>query len=121
MLSECGAPGAWWRVFNEPNVKMHNEPTVCDVDYPNLGIRRAQNDMGRSVLEVETIAATPSRRGTATQFTVNGLPDPANVVVTVNDREFTRWHVSASDAIRIETDVEEHHFRIAFRTGSQPK
>jgi hypothetical protein len=61
------------------------------------------------------------RRGTATQFTVNGLPDPANVVVAVDDQEFTRWHVSASDAIRIETDVDEHHFRIAFRSGSPPK
>jgi hypothetical protein len=121
MLSECSGPGAWWRVFNEPNVKMHNEPTVCDVDYPNLGIRRAQNDMVRGVLEIETIAATPSRRGTATQFTVKGLPDPANVVVTVDDQKFTRWHVTASDAIRIETDVHEHQFRVAFRSSSPPK
>jgi hypothetical protein len=121
MLSEWSAAGAWWRVFNEPNVKMHSEPTVCDVDYPNLGIRRAQNDMVRGALEIETIAATPLRRGMATQFTVNGLPDPANVVVAVDDQEFTRWHVSASDAIRIETDVDEHYFRIAFRSGSPPK
>jgi hypothetical protein len=28
MLSECSAPGAWWRVFNEPKLEMHNEPTV---------------------------------------------------------------------------------------------
>jgi hypothetical protein len=76
MLSECSAAGAWWRVFNEPNVNMHSEPTVCDVDYPKLGIRRAQNDMVRGALEIETIAATPLRLGTATQFAVNGLPDP---------------------------------------------
>jgi len=121
MLSECCPPGAWWRVFNEPNLKMHNEPTVCGVDYPVLGIRRAQNDMVRGVLDVETTAATPSRRGTATHFDVKGLPDPANVVVTANDQEFSRWHVSASDSIRIETDVDEHHFRIAFQTGSPRK
>jgi hypothetical protein len=64
---------------------------------------------------------TPSRRGTATHFDVKGLPDPANVVVTANDQEFSRWHVSASDSIRIETDVDEHHFRIAFQTGSPRK
>ena len=120
MLSEC-PPGAWWRVFNKPNLNMHNEPTVCEVDYPVLGIRRAQNDMVRGVLDVETTAATPSRRGTATHFDVKGLPDPANVVVTANDQEFSRWHVSASDSIRIETDVDEHHFRIAFQTGSPRK
>jgi hypothetical protein len=121
MLSECCPPGAWWRVFNEPNLAMHNQPTVCGVDYPNLGIRRAQNDMVQGVLEIETTAATPSRRGTATQFTVKALPDPANVVVTVDDQKFTQWHVSAPDTIRIETDVDEHNFHIAFRSGSPPK
>jgi hypothetical protein len=77
--------------------------------------------MVRGVLEIETIAATPSRRGTATQFTVKGLPDPANVVVTVDDQKFTRWHVTATDTIRIETDVHEHQFRVAFRSSSPPK
>jgi hypothetical protein len=94
---------------------------VCDVDYPNLGIRRAQNDMARGVLDIETIAATPSRRGTATQFTVQGLPAPADVVVTLNDQKFTRWHVNAPNTIRIETDVDDHNFHIAFRSGSPPK
>jgi hypothetical protein len=57
-----------------------------------------------------------SRRGSATQFTVKGLPDPANAAVTVNNQKFTRWHVSASDAIRIEVDVDEHYLCIAFQT-----
>jgi hypothetical protein len=46
--------------------------------------------MVQGVLKIETIAATPSRRGTAKQFTVKGLSDPANVVVTVDDQKFTR-------------------------------
>jgi hypothetical protein len=121
MLSECSAVGAWWRVFNEPKLKIHNEPTVCDVDYPNLGIRRAQNDMDQGVLEIETIAATASRRGTATQFAVKGLPDPSNVRIAVDDQKFIRWHVSATDTIQIETDVDEHHIRIAFQSSLPPK
>ena len=111
----------WWRVFNEPNLTMHNEPTVCEVDYPVLGILRAQNDMVQGVLDVETTAATPSRRGTPTHFRVKGLSDPASVVVTADDQEFTQWDVSASDSIRIETDVDEHHFRIVFRSTSPAK
>jgi hypothetical protein len=77
--------------------------------------------MARGVLDIETIAATPSRRGTATQFTVKGLPDPDDVIVTANDQEFSQWHVSASDSIRIEADVDEHNFHIAFRSGSPQK
>jgi hypothetical protein len=121
MLSDCCPPGGWWRVFNEPNLTMHNEPTVCEVDYPVLGILRAQNDMVQGVLDVETTAATPSRRGTPTHFRVKGLSDPASVVVTADDQEFTQWDVSASDSIRIETDVDEHHFRIVFRSTSPAK
>ena len=59
MLSECGSPGAWWRVFNEPNRVRHDEPTVRDVDYPALGIVRARNDGACGLLEVETVAGTP--------------------------------------------------------------
>lgn len=74
MLAECASPGAWWRVFNEPKVALASEPTLRDVDYPSIGIRRARNDMTQHVLTIETTAATPSRRGDPTGFTIDQLP-----------------------------------------------
>jgi len=118
MLTECGPPGAWWRLFNEPNRTMHAEPTVRGIDYPNLGVRRAKNDMARGVLDIETTAATPSRRCTATTFTVDRLPDPGGTSIIADGEEFTRWRVTGADAIEIETDVAPHHFRIAFHPDS---
>ena len=112
MLSECGPPGAWWRVFNEPNHAMHDEPTVRDVDYPALGIVRARNDVSAGSLEVETVAATPSRRGDPTRFTVDRLPDPAAVRLTIDGQDFSRWRVTGPDSIEIEADIGEHVFRL---------
>jgi hypothetical protein len=31
MMSQVGEPGGWWRIFNEPNLAKHHEPTVAGV------------------------------------------------------------------------------------------
>jgi len=41
MLSEIGQPGDWWRVFNQPNLAKHHQPTIEGVQYPALGIIQA--------------------------------------------------------------------------------
>jgi hypothetical protein len=117
MLTECGSPGAWWRVFNEPTLAMHSEPTLRDVDYPKIGIRRAQNDMTHRVLEIGTTAATPSRRGDPTRFTIDRLPNPADISITVDGQDFTGWHVTGADSIKIEIDIDDHQVRVAFGGG----
>ena len=91
---------------------MHDEPTVRDVDYPAFGIVRARNDAAADSLEVETVAATPSRRGDPTRFTVDRLPDPAAVRVTIDGQDFSRWRVTGPDSIEIEAEIGEHVFRL---------
>jgi hypothetical protein len=118
MLTECGSRGSWWRVFNEPNLRIYNEPTLYGVDYPSVGIRRAQNDMTRGVLEIETTVATPSRRGDLTSFTIDHLPNPVDVSVTVDTIDYARWRVSGADSIEIEMSIDDHHVRVAFAGGS---
>ncbi|MFK0153471.1 hypothetical protein ACIQVL_11600 [Streptomyces sp. NPDC090499] len=88
------------------------------VDYPVIGVRRAQNDMVHRVLTVETTAATPSRRGTPTRFTVDRLPDPAGVSVVVDRRDSAGWHVTGADSIQLDLDVDDHHIRVAFPESS---
>jgi hypothetical protein len=112
------APTGWWRVFNEPNLLIYDEPTVRDVDYPNIGIRRAQNDMTRGILEIETMAAIPSRRGDLSSFTIHRVPNPADVSVTVDNVDYTRWRVSGADSIEMEVDINDHQIRVAFAGGS---
>jgi hypothetical protein len=112
VLSELGEPGAWTRVFNQPNLAKFLEPTVSGVDYPTLGISQCWNDPTSGTLWVETYCATSSKRGVATTFRVSGLPNPAAVRVTMDDTEFRGWSVSGTDAIEIRTNVEVHRFRI---------
>ncbi len=50
MVPEAAGPGAWWRLFNEPNLKKFEEPTVHDVDYPQMGLSQACYDRSKRVL-----------------------------------------------------------------------
>jgi hypothetical protein len=118
MMSQVGKPGAWWRIFNEPNLAKHSEPTVEDVDYPDLGITEAYNEAG--VLWVRTCAGTPSRRGAATSWRVSKLPDPAAVSVTCDGQEFPAVRVVGDDAVEITCDIDDHLFRLNVGTNGAP-
>jgi len=114
MMIECAAPGAWSRVFTSPNTTMHTEPTVRDVDYPLIGIRRTHNDIERRVLEIDTYAATPSRRGTATTFTVDNLPDRAHVSLHIDGRACETWRRSDAGAVAIDVGADTHQIRLTY-------
>ena len=115
MLCEIGAPGAWSRVFTEPNLAKFDEPTVVGVDYPSLGIAQAWNDGETGNLRIATYAATPSRRGTATSFRVTKLADPKTVRVRCDGVDDPRWRVVGEDAIEVECEIGDHRFEIATR------
>jgi Linalool dehydratase/isomerase len=117
MLSEAGEAGAWTRVFqDEGQRRRFTDPTVEGIDYPNFGVNRAWNDAGDGVLHVSTFAATPSRRKTPTAFRVTKLAQSANVVVCRDGALYPRWRVIGEDTIEIETEIDEHIFRIETRT-----
>ena len=118
MVCEAAGPGAWSKAFCEPNRSKFDEPTVEEVDYPSLAVRRAWNDVGEGVLHVGTCVGTPSRAGAATTFRITQLPDPKGVSIRCDGTAFPRWRVVADDAIEIETDVATHEFRIDVRAAA---
>jgi hypothetical protein len=115
MLSELGEPGAWGRVFTQPNRAKFDQPTVAGVDYPRLGICQAWNDLEAGVLWVETYPATLAARGAPTAFSVSRLPHAAEIEISCDGAEFPGWRVSGPDSIEITTTVESHRFRIRTR------
>jgi Linalool dehydratase/isomerase len=119
MMSQVGEPGAWWRIFNEPNLVKHREPTVEGVDYPNVGIAQAYNDPDAGVLWVRTCAGAPSRRGAPTTLRVTNLPDPAAVSVTCDGEDFTAVQVIGEAAIEITSDIDDHLFRLTVGTAGE--
>jgi hypothetical protein len=119
MMSQFGEPGAWWRIFNEPNLVKHREPTVEGVDYPDMGIAQAYNDADAGVLWVRTCAGAPSRRGAPTTLRVTNLPDPAAVSVTCDGEDFAAVRVIGEDAIEIASDIDDHLFRLSVGTAGE--
>ena len=113
MLSELGEAGAWCRVFNEPNLRKFDEPTVVGVDFPRLGIATAWNDLADGALHVGTYAAATAATGSVTSFSVQQVPDPAAVTISCDGAEFNAWRTVGPDSIEITTDVGAHTFRIA--------
>ena len=113
MLSELGPPGAWSRVFTQPNLEKFSQPTVSGVDYPAMGLAQCWNDLDEGALWIETYCATAPRRGQATRFKVSGLADPSAVHIIADGHLFTAWSPCGPDAIEIHTDIAPHRFRIA--------
>lgn len=119
-LSQVGEPGAWWRIFNEPDLAKQDEPTVEGVDCPSLGIVQAYNDPQSAVLTVRTCAGLPSRRHSSTIWRVTNLPDPGAVTATCDEREFAGIRVVDADAVEITCDIDDHLFRLSLGRSGEP-
>ena len=114
MMIECADPGAWSRVFNAPNLALHHEPTIKGLDYPTIGVRRTHHDAQRRRLEIDTFAATPSRRGEPTAFTVDTLGDTDRVLVTVDGATNSAWRRIGDGAVELQATVDDRHIVVAY-------
>jgi hypothetical protein len=117
MMAEIGAPGAWGRVFTDPNLAKFEQPTVHGVEFPRLGIAAAWNDTTVGILHVRTYAATSSDRGAPTSFRVSLLPDATAVVMRCDGADYPRWRVAGLDTIEIDIDVDDHDLQIFWMTA----
>jgi hypothetical protein len=70
--------------------------------------------MPRRLLEVSTTAATPSLRGSPTTFTVDRLPDPAAVTITLDGQPHPHWRVTAADSVQVDLGIDTHHLLLRF-------
>ena len=112
MAAEAGGTQAWWRIFNEPNLRKFDQPTVSGVDFPRLGISQAIYDADKDLLAVSTYAADPWMAGAVTTFTVGHLPEPARARVLRDGQVYDGWRVSGDDRIEIKAEVHEHAYLI---------
>ena len=115
MMIECAEPGAWARVFNSPNLAIHQEPTIHGVDYPTMGVRRTHHDSDRGTLTIDTYAATPSKRGTATSFTVDRLPVLDRLSLHVDGQASQAWERQSESSISVDLTVDSHHVTVTYR------
>ena len=112
MVGEAGGEGAWWRLFNEPNLKKFDQPTVVGVDFPTLGISEAAttkrparfaHDRCRRRRGDGPADVVPHRRTSASRSAAR---------ITCDGSEFTNWWTLPNGEIQIATDMNIHAFRI---------
>jgi hypothetical protein len=112
MAAEAGGKQAWWRIFNEPNLRKFDQPTVSGADFPRLGISQAIYDADKKLLAVSTYAADPWMAGTETTFTVERLHEPAQAHVVRNGQVYEGWRVSGDDRIEVKAEVQDHAYLV---------
>jgi hypothetical protein len=97
-------PGAWARIFNEPNFAKFNEPTVSGVDFPAVALSEARWD-GES-LSVAAHPQNPAAEGTETSVAVSGLPTGSAWIVVGPDGESRalQFDVSGRALVRLQVD-----------------
>jgi hypothetical protein len=112
MAAEAGAERAWWRIFNQPNLRKFEQPTVSGVDFPRLGISQATYDEERDILAVSTYAAEPWMGGTSTTFAVDHLGKPAQCRLLRDGDAYHDWRISGEDRIEIKAEVQDHSYLV---------
>ena len=76
-------PGAWHRIFNEPNLTKFNEPTVSGIDFPRVAMSEARWD-GVS-LHLAAHPQNASVAGTRTPVQITGISEAEGWVLTRPD------------------------------------
>ncbi len=119
VMAEVGGPGAWSRVFTEPNLAKFDQPTVSGVDFPRLGIAAARNEDRTGILHVDTYAATAFARGSPTSLRVSQLPDSATCALRCDGAPYERWRAVDASTIEVDLDIDDHEIQV-FTTPSVP-
>jgi hypothetical protein len=114
MVSEVAGPGAWWRLFNEPNLKKFEEPTVHDVDYPRMGLSQACYDRSKRVLRLRTYPIGRSAIGSPTTFRIKNLASPRDCTVLADGAPYSSLAVR-DDELEVTTTIDERSFQIVER------
>lgn len=91
--AEVMTEGAWWRLGNVATDTRFDEPTVCDVDFPDVALSRAEWDDDMRQLHVSMCPRNDELIGKATSMRVTNLDDPA------------RWTAHSPDGPPVDSDV----------------
>ncbi len=115
ICSEVMSPGAWYRAFNSSDwAERFSQPTVSGVDFPNLGIAVARNDLSTGDLIVETYAAAASAAGANTSFRLTSLEQCDLSALTQSSTcdgiTFDGFSIGGDGTVTVDTTVGDHSF-----------
>jgi hypothetical protein len=116
MVGEAGDDRAWWRLFNQPNLKKFEQPSVVGVDYPKLGLSEAAYDEATRTLTIVTDVGDQSAVGQPTAFRIENIRDPQRARVVCDGSEFSNWWTLPTGEFQIVLDVNVHRLEVIAAT-----
>jgi hypothetical protein len=109
--AQIATEGSWWTLANVGPGTRFEEPTVEDVDFPDLALDRAWWDGERQVLTIGTVPVNEQVAGRPTRFRVVNL-DPAldwDVVDEQGKPVETAW---TGGALEVATTLDRRRLRV---------
>jgi|GEM_PF-1180965 len=107
-FSSAGGPGSTARMYNQPNLKKFDQPTLSGVDYPNLTVRQAYYDEARGQLAITICPGCDAAPvGAPTRLTIANLPNQSPRVV-LDGTTSEAFIATAAGTIVVETTIGEH-------------
>ena len=113
MVSEAGNEGAWWRLFNQPNLRKFTDPSIHGVDFPAVCLSQAWYDVERRRLVVSTDSGITRAAGQPTSFSVSNV-DAQSCDIIIDGQSSRDWR-ALEDGLEINTTVGNHTFLITIR------
>src|SRR4029453_17344151 len=86
-------PRAWHRLFNQPNLKKFQEPTLTDVEFPLVRVRQAYYDPALRTLNIALSTVDATALGRETPFRVTNLAPGARYRVLMDGQEYQDWQL----------------------------
>ena len=114
MTTEIRKPARWHAMFtNAQHKDRFSAPAVMSVDFPVLGLSRAENSADRC-LHLVSYAATPDQKGAQTEFRVVRVPAARSKSIWVkrDGQKYSDWSVVSADEIVIRTQVADHWYTV---------
>ncbi|MGH2963793.1 MAG: hypothetical protein ACRDMH_00180 [Solirubrobacterales bacterium] len=108
----------WSNLFRVADRSRFEQPTVCNVNFPDLGISQAYFDPHRQTLAVSTYGPT-TEATKRTSFTIAGVPKAESWRVVRDGRAYSEVRVIERDRLEIGTDTASHNFLI--ETGKEDR
>jgi hypothetical protein len=77
--------GAWARIFNEPNLRKFDEPTVCGVDFPRVALSEARWD--GTALHLAAHPQNAAVQGSRTHVRITNIDSTEGWIMTRSNGE----------------------------------
>lgn len=117
MCASIMAAGDWQRAFANANDKSRfTAPTVQGIEYPNVGVSRAFNDVESGNLLLNLYLGD-GRKGIKTDFTVTNLPTKHPVTIKVNGAEHDDFTVYNDGTMKVRYVMDSDEMEFVISTG----